>query len=290
MGSYEETMLQLTEMKSRYDSGFSYSDKQLLESLNRLIFGKGITNTGCNDCYRDAYIIIMNHLKKIKTMPAKPNYILKAGALIHPAGTSKFYTNALPSDDIAEEHLSKFPADIIKFAHYPADYEQRVEAYKARKQAELSDSNKSSEGNSDDIEQPSLQDSPSSDNELSAKDEEISGLKARLAEAEEALALAKQCQSETEDKLSKAEMEKKDLLQMVEELKSANTATDEESFGEESEETASLRMELETVKTELESANETIDKLKIDNRALKAANTRLKNNATKDSDIAKDSE
>lgn len=284
MGSYEETMLQLTDMKSRYDSGFSYSDKQLLESLNRLIFGKGITNTGCNDCYRDAYIIIMNHLKKTKTMPAKPNYVLKAGALIHPAGTSKFYTNALPSDDIAEEHLSKFPADIIKFAHYPADYEQRVEAYKARKLVEQSDSDKTSGGSGNDSAHLSMQIHASYDKELSAKDEVIAGLKARLADAEEALALAKQKQSEVEDKLSKVETEKTDLLQMVDELKSANIAPVEESFGEESEETASLRMELETVKTELESAIETIDKLKSDNRALKAANTRLKNNASKDSE------
>lgn len=47
-------------------------------------------------------------------MPKAPNYILKGGALIHPVGTSRFYTNPLPSDDIAEEFLSKFPQEVNK--------------------------------------------------------------------------------------------------------------------------------------------------------------------------------
>lgn len=211
-------------------------------------------------------------------MPSKPNYILKAGALIHPAGTSKFYGNPLPSDDIAEEHLSKFPKEIIKFAYYPDNWEERVEAYKARKrQAEKSEVDKQAEEGSTRI-------TNSSDEELAAKDKEIESLKVKLAEAEEALALANRRQTETEDKVSRVEAEKTELLQLVENLKSANDISGGESLNEESEETVSLRMELETVKTELESANETIEKLKIDNRALKAANTRLKNNSAKDTE------
>lgn len=211
-------------------------------------------------------------------MPSKPNYILKAGALIHPAGTSKFYGNPLPSDDIAEEHLSKFPKEIIKFAYYPDDWEERVEAYKARKrQTKKSEVDKQADEGSTRI-------TNSSDEELAAKDKEIESLKVKLAEAEEALALANRRQTETEDKVSRVEAEKTELLQLVENLKSANDISGGESLNEESEETVSLRMELETVKTELESANETIEKLKIDNRALKAANTRLKNNSAKDTE------
>ena len=68
-------------------------------------------------------------------MPAKPNYILKAGAMIHPVGTSKFYTNPI-ADEVAEDWLSKFPGQIVMFAEYPDDWEERVANYKAVKEAE----------------------------------------------------------------------------------------------------------------------------------------------------------
>lgn len=77
--------------------------------------------------------MIYNKLKTDKEMPKTPNYILKGGAIIHPVGTSRFYTNPLPSDDIAEEFLSKFPQEVNKFAQLPVDWEDRVAAYKARK-------------------------------------------------------------------------------------------------------------------------------------------------------------
>lgn len=270
MRSYEDTMLQMSEMKSRFQSGFSSSDRLLLDSLHRLLFGKEITNTGCSDCYRDAYVIIYNHLKKSKTMPEKPNYVLKAGALIHPAGTSNFYVNPIP-DEVAEEHLSKYPSEVNKFAHLPTDWEDRVAAYKARK---LAQTKKKAEEANNEVPTTSAEDA-----------EKIKALEAQLTEAQEAVKKSDALHKEAEEKIKTLEYDKSTLEQVIEGLKAAlegRTVTDGE--GEESDELAEVRMELATTKAELESANEEIASLKSDNRALKAANTRLKNNGAKDTE------
>ncbi len=270
MRSYEDTMLQMSEMKSRFQSGFSSSDRLLLDSLHRLLFGKEITNTGCSDCYRDAYVIIYNHLKKSKTMPEKPNYVLKAGALIHPAGTSNFYVNPIP-DEVAEEHLSKYPSEVNKFAHLPADWEDRVTAFKARQQALAK---KEAEETKNEVPATSSEDT-----------EKIKALEAQLAEAQEAAKKSDALRAKAEEKVKTLEYDKSTLEQEIEGLKAAlegRVVTDGE--GEESDELAEVRMELATTKAELESANEEIASLKSDNRALKAANTRLKNNGAKDTE------
>ncbi len=270
MRSYEDTMLQMSEMKSRFQSGFSSSDRLLLDSLHRLLFGKEITNTGCSDCYRDAYVIIYNHLKKSKTMPEKPNYVLKAGALIHPAGTSNFYVNPIP-DEVAEGHLSKYPSEVNKFAHLPTDWEDRVAAYKARK---LAQAKKKAEEANNEVPTTSAEDA-----------EKIKALEAQLTEAHEAVKKSDALRKEAEEKIKTLEYDKSTLEQEIEGLKAAlegRAVTDGE--GEESDELAEVRMELATTKAELESANEEIASLKSDNRALKAANTRLKNNGAKDTE------
>jgi len=263
-------MLQLSEMKSRFHIGFSSSDRLLLDSLHRLLFGKDITNSGCSDCYRDAYVIIVNHLKKSKTMPEKSNYVLKAGAIIHPAGTSRFYANPIP-DEVAEEHLSKFPSEVNKFAHLPSDWEARVAAFKARQQALAK--NKAEEFK-DEVPAISTDDA-----------ERIKTLEVQLAKAHEALKQSDFLRDEAEEKIRLLELEKSQLEQVNEDLSAAlegQTVTDSENV--ESDELTQVRMELETTKTELESANEEIATLKSENRALKAANTRLKNNGAKDTE------
>ena len=130
MATYEETIKTLEEMRSRFSSGFSYSDKAQIEELYLLVCGKRVRNTGCGDCYRDAFIEIRYKLKQMKTMPKKPNYILKAGVVLHKPGTSKFYTLNNVPDDAAEEWLGEFPHDINKFETYPTDWESRVQARK----------------------------------------------------------------------------------------------------------------------------------------------------------------
>ena len=126
-------MKTLERMRSRFDSGFSSSDRSFIESLYVSLLGKKVRRSGCGDCYRDAYIEIYSHLKRLGRMPKKSNYVLKAGIIVHPAGTNKFYANSNIPDEVAEERLAKFPATISEYASYPADYLARVEARKKGK-------------------------------------------------------------------------------------------------------------------------------------------------------------
>ncbi len=123
--SYDIAIQRLEEMKSRYKEGFSSSDRELLEALNQRLFHKVITKTGCSDCYRDAYIIIFNHLKKEKVMPTLSNYCLKAGAVIHSFGSPDFYTLSVP-DKVAEDYLRNDPTNIREFQRFPSDWKERI--------------------------------------------------------------------------------------------------------------------------------------------------------------------
>lgn len=124
---YQEAMNLLTDMKSRFNDGFSYSDRDVLDTLHKLLFNRGITNTGCSDCYRDAYLLIVNKLKQTKEMPKLNSlYTLKAGAILRRPGSNRFYANPLPNDEVPEQYLLHNPADIVLFATYPADWEARV--------------------------------------------------------------------------------------------------------------------------------------------------------------------
>lgn len=127
-----EIISRLEEMRPRYKAGFSSSDREYLEKLNQRIFHRVITNTGCSDCYRDAYIIIYNKLKKGYTMPTLSNYCLKAGAVIHSFGSPDYYTLEVP-DKVAEEYLRKNPENICEFQRFPNNWRERI-ARKAQKQ------------------------------------------------------------------------------------------------------------------------------------------------------------
>ena len=126
--SYERAMTTLEEMRSRFDSGFSSSDKAVIEQLYAQICGKSVRNTRCKDCWRDAFIEVRIKLKKLGTMPKKPNYILKAGVVLQEPGDNKFYTLANCPDEVAERYLGKYPQYINQFETYPLDYESRVKA------------------------------------------------------------------------------------------------------------------------------------------------------------------
>lgn len=176
---YNEIMSSLTEMRSRFDSGFSLSDRTYLEQLYSSLLSKKVRRSGCSDCYRDAYLEIYSYLKKLGSMPNKPNYVLKAGVVIHPQGTNKFYANANIPDDVAETHLAKNPESINDFQSYPADYALRVEA---RKNGEAPAP--------DDIEglanayQQAVADKNAIAEELNAAKAELEAVKAELAEAQ----------------------------------------------------------------------------------------------------------
>ncbi len=123
----EEVRLQVQKMESHFYSGFSYLEQQQLERINYALFKKGVSNKGCQDCYRDAYIIIKKTIKDMAELPQKSAYMLKAGVLLHKFGTSDFYILEMP-EDAAETWLHDNPGDISKFQKYPEDYESRIAA------------------------------------------------------------------------------------------------------------------------------------------------------------------
>lgn len=124
--TYEEAMQRLSEMESRFDDGFSSLDRMYLDSLYFALFGKEITNKGCSNCYRDAFIEISVKLKKTKAMPKKSEFVLKPGAIITFFGEPKCYTNANMTDEAALRFLSQNPLNECLFEKLPADWKERV--------------------------------------------------------------------------------------------------------------------------------------------------------------------
>lgn len=122
-----EVRLQMQQMESHFYSGFSYLEQQFLERVNYTLFKKGISNKGCQDCYRDAFVIIRKTIKDMAELPQKSAYMLKAGVLLHKFGTSDFYILEM-SEEAAENWLHENPDDITKFQRYPEDYKERIAA------------------------------------------------------------------------------------------------------------------------------------------------------------------
>lgn len=268
---YEEAMTTLQSMKSRFNDGFSTLDRAYLDRLYYDLFGKDITNRGCGDCYRDAFILILNYLKKNKAMPQKCNYKLKPGAVIQFFGKSAVYSNPNLTDEIAEKYLGMNSDNRRMFSDLPSDWEARVASRKAG-MAEP-DSNPSNEVLSSLTDKLSQAESSLSESE--AKNHTL--LESNLALEGKNKDLAK----ENEELLSK----NKELLSQIEKLKYETPAPSEDADGcEESQEISNLNLELETLRAEGESLSQEneslkseIAKLKNENRALKSANTRLKN-------------
>lgn len=124
--TYEETMTRLKEMESRYQDGFSSLDRSLLDNLYFNIFGREITNRGCSDCYRDAYMEILIYLKRNKAMPKKSDFVLKAGAIITFFGEPKCYSNANITDEAALRFLAINPSNEKLFEKLPEDWKSRL--------------------------------------------------------------------------------------------------------------------------------------------------------------------
>ncbi len=113
-------------MESRYHSGFSSLDRSFLDSMYYMIFGKEITNKGCSNCYRDAYIEIYTKLKCEQKMPKKSSYQLKAGAVITFFGSSQAFTNANLTDEVAVKYLSLCDENAKMFSYLPDGWETQV--------------------------------------------------------------------------------------------------------------------------------------------------------------------
>lgn len=269
---YEEVMTTLQSMKSRFNDGFSTLDRSYLDRLHYDIFGKDITNRGCSDCYRDAFILIINYLKKNKAMPQKCNYRLKPGAVIQFFGKSAIYSNPNLTDEIAEKYLSLNSDNKRMFSDLPSDWEARV----ASRKAGISD-----------------QESAPSNEILSSLTLKLTTAESQLAEAtakNEALITTNKDLSEKNVALTQENevlvAKNGELTSEIERMKSETPApsADLSESGEDSQEIANLNLELENLRVESETLageNESlkaeITKLKNENRALKSANTRLKN-------------
>ena len=67
-------------------------------------------------------------------MPKQPNYVVKAGVVIHPFGTSDFYTNPL-TDEVALDFLARHENNVNLFAQLPSDWREQLERHIAKKAA-----------------------------------------------------------------------------------------------------------------------------------------------------------
>ena len=109
MLTYSEGMSRLSEMKSRFDDGFSSSDRLFLQETSIAVLGRPVRNTACRDCYRDAYLEIIHKLKKQGKMPKEKTFILRAGVLLHFAGESYVndnITDTIAMDALIDKHMS----------------------------------------------------------------------------------------------------------------------------------------------------------------------------------------
>lgn len=132
-------------MESRYQSGFSSLDRSFLDSLYYELYGKAITNTGCSNCYRDAYIEICCKLKREKKMPKKSDFQLKAGAVITFFGSSVAYTNANLTNEVALRYLSLNRDNEKMFSFLPSDLDERLANFSKLGTTDNADENNSAE-------------------------------------------------------------------------------------------------------------------------------------------------
>lgn len=123
---YQEALFMVDDLKTRFDAGFSSSDKESISELYREVLRKELKRTNCNDCYRDALIEVYNYLKTEKKMKEKCAYSLLAGFIIQDFENGKMYTNANLTDEVAEGYLKRFPKQIQMFAKFPDDWEERI--------------------------------------------------------------------------------------------------------------------------------------------------------------------
>lgn len=123
---YQEALNIADDLRTRFDVGFSASDKESIAELYVEVLRKELKRTNCNDCYRDALIEVYNYLRTEKKMKEKCAYSLLAGVIIQDFENGKVYTNANLTDEVAEGYLKRFPKQIQMFAKYPDNWEERT--------------------------------------------------------------------------------------------------------------------------------------------------------------------
>lgn len=124
----EEAKTLCEELRGRFDSPFSFLDKQNIERLYREVLGKQFVKTTCQRCYHDALIEIYLYLKRNNAMKERCNARLRAGFIITcPAfHDGKIFTNDNLTDEIAAEYLEQFPDKAVFFAQKPVIVKETV--------------------------------------------------------------------------------------------------------------------------------------------------------------------
>lgn len=123
---YQEALSIADDLRTRFDAGFSTSDKESIIELYNEVLRKELKRTNCNDCYRDALIEVYNYLRTEKKMKERCTYSLLAGVIIQDFENGKVYTNANLTDEVAEGYLKRFPKQIQMFAKHPENWEERI--------------------------------------------------------------------------------------------------------------------------------------------------------------------
>lgn len=131
----EEAYTKIEELKGRFDSPFSNSDKESIEELYYEVLGKTFVPTSCQQCYHDALIEVYVYLNKNGKMAEKCNYRLKAGAIIccPNFNNGEVYSNDNLTDKVASEYLEQYPEQVELFQQLPSDGENTEKKGKSAK-------------------------------------------------------------------------------------------------------------------------------------------------------------
>lgn len=142
MLSYIEVMERLSEMRDRFDAGFSSSDRLFINDMSVVVLSKCVRNSSCSDCYRDAFLEIYHKLKMLGTMPKEKKFVLRAGVLLHFNG--KMYVNENLTDDIAVASIADNEGRKDLFQKFPDNLDELVAANRAMvaKEAETEEADK----------------------------------------------------------------------------------------------------------------------------------------------------
>lgn len=135
-------MERLSEMRDRFDAGFSSSDRLFINDMSVVVLSKCVRNSSCSDCYRDAFLEIYHKLKMLGTMPKEKKFVLRAGVLLHFNG--KMYVNENLTDDIAVSSIADNEGRKDLFQKFPDNLDELVAANRAMvaKEAETEEADK----------------------------------------------------------------------------------------------------------------------------------------------------
>lgn len=118
---------------------YSDAERVEIEKMYTAVLGCQIRTCNCSEKWRDAVIEMYVYLKKNGKMHTKSQYVLKAGVVIQPDGTSDVYTNANLTDAVAAEFLQKYPAAKGLFEKIPDNTSNGGNAAKSNENGQSAD-------------------------------------------------------------------------------------------------------------------------------------------------------